>query len=246
MTNRYTHSFLYYGQNEAAVQVKNLVLNGKSVGANTYNHPCLPPGYSTTFAASATRNVTLQGTGNYAACRVLTDSLMDTSARCLTDPNGDFSAHTTCSVGGTYQPPVNGNFVAFSGFTHVTDFLSLAANASLAQLQQAATASCKTPWTTLQANHPGVSPQKSHECCPFVASLRFLPSHCTVPPLHSAGAGAVPVRLLRHVGVHWITAADRLWLPCRLARGASCLGCRGHLVRLGLHDLGGQRAGVEV
>ncbi|RYY36531.1 hypothetical protein EON62_01695, partial [archaeon] len=83
----YTHSFLYYGQNEAAVRAHDMVLqiaaaNGATITAGSvYNHPCYLSGtplLHTNFTSQAYggKQVYFNGTGDFAGCRAVMDALM--------------------------------------------------------------------------------------------------------------------------------------------------------------------------
>jgi hypothetical protein len=87
----YTHSFLYYGQNEAARRVNELVVLASGLGAGaTIPHPCFLTGTPAAFLAfnstTAGGLVTFEGASNWAACKAYVLPLMLRSAQCLTDP----------------------------------------------------------------------------------------------------------------------------------------------------------------
>uniref|UniRef100_A0A8C9DA85 apyrase n=1 Tax=Panthera leo TaxID=9689 RepID=A0A8C9DA85_PANLE len=155
----YTHSFLCYGRDQ--------VLRRLLAGAlQTHGfHPCWPRGYSTqvllqdvyespctaaqrpqTFNSST--RVSLAGSSDPALCRGLILGLFNFS-----------SCHfSRCSFNGIFQPPVAGNFMAFSAFFYTVDFLRSVMGlpvATLQQLETAVVAVCNQTWSQLQAKAPG-------------------------------------------------------------------------------------------
>ncbi|XP_053764559.1 ectonucleoside triphosphate diphosphohydrolase 2 isoform X2 [Panthera pardus] len=128
-------------------------------------HPCWPRGYSTqvllqdvyespctaaqrpqTFNSST--RVSLAGSSDPALCRGLILGLFNFS-----------SCHfSRCSFNGIFQPPVAGNFMAFSAFFYTVDFLRSVMGlpvATLQQLETAVVAVCNQTWSQLQAKAPG-------------------------------------------------------------------------------------------
>lgn len=105
----YTHSFLYFGNNEAMRRGKQLAYDTPvtpPVG-NTYFSPCYYKGSSiANFTTIQGRSITMNGTGDYSACRTLLLGLLDRNALCFTAPNGQIHTTTTCSIAGEYQPPL--------------------------------------------------------------------------------------------------------------------------------------------
>nr|XP_020037492.1 ectonucleoside triphosphate diphosphohydrolase 2 isoform X1 [Castor canadensis] len=155
----YTHSFLCYGRDQVLQRLLASALQTHSF------HPCWPRGYSSqvllgdvyqspctasqrpqTFNSSA--RVSLSGTSNPALCRGLVSGLFDFSS----------CPFSRCSFNGTFQPPVTGNFIAFSAFYYTVDFLRTVMGLPVATLQQLEVATvtiCNQTWAELQARAPG-------------------------------------------------------------------------------------------
>ncbi|XP_023098861.2 ectonucleoside triphosphate diphosphohydrolase 2 isoform X2 [Felis catus] len=128
-------------------------------------HPCWPRGYSTqvllqdvyespctaaqrpqTFNSST--RVSLAGSSDPALCRGLILGLFNFSS----------CRFSRCSFNGIFQPPVAGNFMAFSAFFYTVDFLRSVMGlpvATLQQLETAVVAVCNQTWSQLQAKAPG-------------------------------------------------------------------------------------------
>ncbi|XP_045326207.1 ectonucleoside triphosphate diphosphohydrolase 2 isoform X2 [Leopardus geoffroyi] len=128
-------------------------------------HPCWPRGYSTqvllqdvyespctaaqrpqTFNSST--RVGLAGSSDPALCRGLILGLFNFSS----------CRFSRCSFNGIFQPPVAGNFMAFSAFFYTVDFLRSVMGlpvATLQQLETAVVAVCNQTWSQLQAKAPG-------------------------------------------------------------------------------------------
>ncbi|XP_021050221.1 ectonucleoside triphosphate diphosphohydrolase 2 [Mus pahari] len=155
----YTHSFLCYGRDQV---LQRLLANALQIHRF---HPCWPKGYSTqvllrevyqspctmgqrpqTFNSSAT--VSLSGTSNAALCRDLVSGLFNISS----------CPFSQCSFNGVFQPPVAGNFIAFSAFYYTVDFLKTLMGlpvGTLEQLEEATETTCNQTWAELQARVPG-------------------------------------------------------------------------------------------
>ncbi|KAM6170151.1 ectonucleoside triphosphate diphosphohydrolase 2 [Rhynchocyon petersi] len=150
----YTHSFLCYGLDQVLMRLL-------ASAIQTYGiHPCWPKGYvsevqlqdvyrSPCTAAqrpqnfSSSTSVSLQGSGNATLCRSLVSGLFN-PASC---------SFSRCSFNGVFQPPVAGNFMAFSAFFHIVDFLRTVMGtpvATLKQLEEATVVMCNQVWKELQ------------------------------------------------------------------------------------------------
>ncbi|KAG3288421.1 ectonucleoside triphosphate diphosphohydrolase 2 [Ictidomys tridecemlineatus] len=154
----YTHSFLCYGRDQVLQRLLASALQ------THHFHPCWPRGYSTqvllqdlyqspcteaqrpqTFNSSA--RVSVSGTGDPVLCRDLVSGLFDLSS----------CTFSRCSFNGVFQPPVAGNFIAFSAFYYTVDFLRTSMGlpvATLQQLEAAAMAICNQTWAELQTRAP--------------------------------------------------------------------------------------------
>uniref|UniRef100_A0A8C3NKA1 Uncharacterized protein n=1 Tax=Geospiza parvula TaxID=87175 RepID=A0A8C3NKA1_GEOPR len=125
----YTHSYLCYGQDE---MLKRLAKELISFPSTRVQHPCYPEGYKETVSLSSLRAspctgsdprlalgdsaVTLAGRGNASACLAALRSLFSFSACGQSQP---------CAFDGVPQPPLRGQFIAFSAFYYNFKFLNL-------------------------------------------------------------------------------------------------------------------------
>ncbi|XP_022433742.1 ectonucleoside triphosphate diphosphohydrolase 8 isoform X6 [Delphinapterus leucas] len=115
-------------------------------------HPCYHSGYRGTLAlaplygspcvqAAAPRdlgqNLTVEGTGNPGACVAAIRGLFNFSS---CDGRGD------CAFDRVYQPPVRGQFYAFSNFYHTFHFLNLTSRPPLATANATIWEFCQRPW----------------------------------------------------------------------------------------------------
>ncbi|XP_025216099.1 ectonucleoside triphosphate diphosphohydrolase 2 isoform X2 [Theropithecus gelada] len=146
----YTHSFLCYGRDQVLQRLLASALQTHSF------HPCWPRGFSThmllgdvyqspctvaqrpqTFNSSAW--VSLSGSSDPHLCRDLVSGLFSFSS----------CPFSRCSFNGVFQPPVAGNFIAFSAFFYTVDFLRTSMGlpvATLQQLEAAAVNLCNQTW----------------------------------------------------------------------------------------------------
>ncbi|XP_059514607.1 ectonucleoside triphosphate diphosphohydrolase 2 [Myotis daubentonii] len=164
----YTHSFLCYGRDQVLQRLLASVLQTRRP------HPCWPRGYSThvllrdLYASPCTEaqrpqafnssdRVGLSGGGDPASCRGLVSGLFNLSS----------CPFSQCSFNGVSQPPVAGDFIAFSAFFYTVDFLRTAMGlpvATLQQLEDAAVTVCSQTWSELQARAPGAEAHLPHYC----------------------------------------------------------------------------------
>ncbi|XP_006900718.1 PREDICTED: ectonucleoside triphosphate diphosphohydrolase 2 [Elephantulus edwardii] len=174
----YTQSFLCYGLNQVLWRLLARVLQ-------VHIHPCWPRGYVTevrlqdvygspctaaqrpqSFNNSA--SVSIQGGSNPVLCRNLVAGLFNFS-----------SCHfSRCSFNGIFQPPVTGEFIAFSAFFHITDFLKMVMRTpitTLKQLEEATVVICNQDWKELQ----GRAQNRSHltDYCAGAMFVHQLLSH---------------------------------------------------------------------
>ncbi|XP_045702063.1 ectonucleoside triphosphate diphosphohydrolase 2 [Phyllostomus hastatus] len=173
----YTHSFLCYGLN----QVLQKLLAGALQTPNG-THPCWPQGYSkevelqqvyeTPCTAAlrprsfdTSRKVTLRGIGNPALCHSLVERLFDFSS----------CPFSRCSFNRVFQPPVAGDFMAFSAFFHTVDFLRSVMRlpvTSLEELMNSAVTVCQRTWSQLKALSP--SPREEDRLSSYCAGAMFV------------------------------------------------------------------------
>ncbi|OXB66515.1 hypothetical protein ASZ78_011630 [Callipepla squamata] len=151
--NIYTHSYLCYGQNEMWKRLaKQLIVESSS--STIVEHPCYPKDYKETISLSSfrtspctnqsdphlpldDRNVTLEGRSNASGCLVAVKKLFNFSA---------CGQSQDCSFDGIYQPPVSGQFFAFSAFYYNFNFLNLTEGQSLATVRETIERFCARTW----------------------------------------------------------------------------------------------------
>ncbi|OXB80636.1 UNVERIFIED_CONTAM: hypothetical protein H355_005565 [Colinus virginianus] len=151
--NIYTHSYLCYGQNDMWKRLaKQLIV--ESSFSTIVEHPCYPKDYKETISLSSfrtspctnqsdphlpldDRNVTLEGRSNASGCLVAVKKLFNFSA---------CGQSQDCSFDGIYQPPVSGQFFAFSAFYYNFNFLNLTEGQSLATVRETIEHFCARTW----------------------------------------------------------------------------------------------------
>ncbi|XP_055662263.1 ectonucleoside triphosphate diphosphohydrolase 8-like isoform X2 [Falco peregrinus] len=154
----YTHSYLCYGQTQA-LKMLLAALHQGSLPAQQISHPCYPKGYQENITtadlydspcvhapgtASRAQTLTVTGTGDPAACSAAIQRLFNFSC----------GANTTCGFNGVYQPPVRGQFFAFSGLYHNLHFLNLTRGQSLSSVQATIRQFCTSSWEKVQKEFP--------------------------------------------------------------------------------------------
>ncbi|NXN01911.1 ENTP8 diphosphohydrolase, partial [Sylvia borin] len=171
--NIYTHSYLCYGQNEMLKRLaKELIV--KSSPSTRVHHPCYPKGYNETvslssFRASPCTNssdprlplgdsiVTLEGRGNASGCLEALRELFNFSA-CAQSQN--------CTFDGVYQPPLRGQFIAFSAFYYNFKFLNLTEGQPLAVVREAIEGLCTRSWEDVRSSgYPKENPKRLPKYC---------------------------------------------------------------------------------
>ncbi|XP_066436165.1 ectonucleoside triphosphate diphosphohydrolase 8-like [Eleutherodactylus coqui] len=167
----YTHSFLCYGQNQALNQMLVKATQGKDL-TRPVDIPCYPKGYQQTITlqslyntpcivqsaplASLTQTFSVTGSGNATQCyEILTTIYNFTSC----------SGKPSCSFDGVYQPPVSGNFFAFSAFFYTFDFLNLTSGQSLSTVRSTVDTYCARDWTELQSSFPKEKVDRLRDYC---------------------------------------------------------------------------------
>uniref|UniRef100_G1MRZ2 Ectonucleoside triphosphate diphosphohydrolase 8 n=1 Tax=Meleagris gallopavo TaxID=9103 RepID=G1MRZ2_MELGA len=151
--NIYTHSYICYGQNEMWKRLaKELIVESPS--STLVEHPCYPKDYKETISLSSfrtspctnqsdphlpldDRNVTLEGRSNASGCLVAVRKLFNFSA---------CGQSQDCSFDGIYQPPISGQFFAFSAFYYNFKFLNLTEGQSLATVRETIERFCARTW----------------------------------------------------------------------------------------------------
>jgi len=197
--NVYAHSHLCFGINEAWDRMGAYLAtnhkNSSDVGPSVYN-PCLPLGSELNFESSihfengkATWNVDNNGNpveykttlisngknSSYDECSDVAYALLNK------EYNGwcNFSHHGSCSFSGVYQPslPIQsknfGEFLAFSNYYHIWQFLKIPPRSSLRTLDNATRHVCSLNATELQEWNGGTVDEESALQMCFRASYSF-------------------------------------------------------------------------
>ncbi|NXL38128.1 ENTP8 diphosphohydrolase, partial [Glaucidium brasilianum] len=165
----YTHSYLCYGQTQA---LKMLLadLHQGSPSPQEISHPCYPTGYRENVTMSELYNspcvrapstpspaqvLTVIGTGDPAACSTAIRKLF----------NFTCGANRTCGFNGVYQPPVRGQFFAFSGLYHNLHFLNLTGGQSLSLVNDTIRQFCIIKWEKMQEEFPTMNRTHLRDVC---------------------------------------------------------------------------------
>ncbi|XP_066188674.1 ectonucleoside triphosphate diphosphohydrolase 8-like [Sylvia atricapilla] len=164
----YSHSYLCYGQSQALKRL--LAALHQASSSAQISHPCYPRGYQENLtvaelydspcvrAPSSARPdlvLTVTGTGDPAAC--------DTAVRSLF--NFSCGAQWPCGFNGVYQPPVRGQFFAFSGFYYSLHFLNLTEGQSLSLVNATIRQICNSSWKQVQDVFPRASRTQLRDAC---------------------------------------------------------------------------------
>ncbi|NXJ79039.1 ENTP8 diphosphohydrolase, partial [Trogon melanurus] len=167
----YTHSYLCYGQNEMLKRLaKELIVVRGEPGVD---HPCYPKDYNETISLSSFRTspctnrssplltlgdgtVTLEGRGDASGCLAAIRKLFNFSA---------CGQSQDCTFDGVYQPPVRGQFIAFSAFYYNFKFLNLTEGQSLATVKETIERFCTRGWEDLSSSYPEENPERLPKYC---------------------------------------------------------------------------------
>ncbi len=133
----YTHSHLGWGQSEAMRRVA--------------SRACYLRGYRSPGGSSEGGQMGegIIGRGRYRACR---RAIRRGMARELRSDPPEPECTRSCNRLGAYQPPLTGDFLAFSAFAYNTEFLGLGSELTLAQVRAAGKDYCRTPWRSVKAD----------------------------------------------------------------------------------------------
>ncbi|KGL97473.1 Ectonucleoside triphosphate diphosphohydrolase 8, partial [Charadrius vociferus] len=168
----YTHSYLCYGQTQA---LKRLPTNCSrslqgSPSPQQISHPCYPKGYRESITTtdlydspcvrapstpSPAQVLTVTGTGDPDACSSAIQKLFDFSC----------GGNRTCGFNGVYQPPVRGQFFAFSGFYHSLHSLNLTGGLSLSSVNATMEQFCNSSWEKVQKEFPAMNRTQLRDAC---------------------------------------------------------------------------------
>ncbi|NWH47367.1 ENTP8 diphosphohydrolase, partial [Fregata magnificens] len=160
----YTHSYLCYGQNEMLKRLaKELIAVRGELGgercAGSLKLVCLRGRGSETKQSEnylGIGNVTLEGRGNASACLAAVKKLFNFSA---------CGQRQDCTFDGVYQPPVSGQFIAFSAFYYNFKFLNLTEGQSLAAVRETIEHFCTRSWEDLSSSYPKENPERLPKYC---------------------------------------------------------------------------------
>ncbi|XP_025021737.1 ectonucleoside triphosphate diphosphohydrolase 2 [Python bivittatus] len=169
----YTHSFLCYGMNEVLNRLVSKVLKANGYTLRVSN-PCWPQGFKRSFPMESVYGspcaspekptnyfpkamVNMSGSGDAAQCLLHAESLFQ-----FTD-----CPYSRCSFDRVFQPPIEGNFIAFSAFFYTVDFIRSVMNRPVAtpdDLREAAGDICSTTWTELLKKAPKLETHLQNYC----------------------------------------------------------------------------------
>ena len=137
----YTHSFLYYGVDQAAIQFDTKHLS------TTMKNPCYPTGYTNS-------KTNVSGSSSWDDCLSQVAALFDTTQPCF---NSDGKPER-CSFNGVYQPPMGDKkFIAMSAFVYAWQYLGLSIGSKtddLVKLSARAKTVCDLTYTQQLQNMP--------------------------------------------------------------------------------------------
>uniref|UniRef100_A0A8C9NAA0 Ectonucleoside triphosphate diphosphohydrolase 8 n=1 Tax=Serinus canaria TaxID=9135 RepID=A0A8C9NAA0_SERCA len=168
----YAHSYLCYGQDEMLKRLaKELIV--ESSPSTRVHHPCYPKGYKETMSLSSFRaspctdgsdprlplgdsTITLEGSGTASACLAALRRLFNSSA---------CGQGQDCALDGGYQPPLRGQFIAFSAFYYNFKFLNLTEGQPLAVVREAIEGLCTRSWKDLSSSYPTENPKRLPKYC---------------------------------------------------------------------------------
>ncbi|XP_026866255.2 ectonucleoside triphosphate diphosphohydrolase 1 [Electrophorus electricus] len=165
----YTHSFLCYGKDQVLKMSLSKSINSKHGQTDiiALEDPCFHEGYNVTMTFQSVFNspcvgrlnltqntFTHVGLGKWSECHTVVRKVFQKSE----------CKYSTCSFNGVFQPPVHGNFGAFSAFYFVMDFLNLTAG-SLDKAQSKLQEYCALPWNTIKKMYPHVKEKYLAEYC---------------------------------------------------------------------------------
>ncbi|KAK9392251.1 ectonucleoside triphosphate diphosphohydrolase 2 [Crotalus adamanteus] len=169
----YTHSYLCYGMNEVLNRLISKVLKAKAYALRLEN-PCWPQGFKHSFPMESIYGspcVSTEKPLNYFPMATVNMSGSGDPAQCLAHAESLFRftgcTYSSCSFDGVFQPPVEGNFIAFSAFFYTVDFLRSVMKRQVAtpnDLKEAAEALCSTPWSELLKKAPTLEPHLQNYC----------------------------------------------------------------------------------
>ncbi|XP_056607602.1 ectonucleoside triphosphate diphosphohydrolase 8 [Triplophysa dalaica] len=166
----YTHSYLCYGKDQAMRKLQ--VQLHKTAGSSfVIDHPCYHKGYKFNVTLDdlynspcvekpnnfvPTTTITFTGTSNSSLCRSLMEDIVNVTG-CKFSPD--------CGFNGVYQPPVNGEFFAFSAYFYTFEFFGLVPKAPLDKVHATINSHCSKSWIPLVAEYPKIKEKYLKDYC---------------------------------------------------------------------------------
>ncbi|XP_078079102.1 ectonucleoside triphosphate diphosphohydrolase 1 isoform X2 [Mustelus asterias] len=152
--NIYTHSYLCYGKDQA---LKMLLDKLNVLNDGTISNPCFNRGYSKSINATVFFDTPCISRPQSTTHQTLNLIGTGDSAQCSKDVNKIFNftscSWSSCSFNGVYQPPLHGQFGAFSAFYFVMNFLNLTKDGphDLDKVKKAVDTFCSSPWAEVKS-----------------------------------------------------------------------------------------------
>ncbi|NXN09074.1 ENTP8 diphosphohydrolase, partial [Indicator maculatus] len=165
----YTHSYLCYGQKQALKMLMASLHQGNSSSPHI-SHPCYPRGYQENITVaelydspcvqapstpSPAESLSVTGAGEPAACSAAIKELFNFSC----------GAKESCGFNGVYQPPLRGEFFAFSGLYHSLHLLNLTGGQPLSLVNATVRQLCNSSWQKVQKQFPSMSSSQLRDAC---------------------------------------------------------------------------------
>lgn len=155
----YTHSYLCFGRDQILRRLLAELVQSSLVAR--VRHPCYHSGYQATLSLASlydspcihtpdslnyTQNLTVEGIGNPGNCVAALRGLFNFSS---------CKGQEDCAFNGVYQPPVHGQFYAFSNFYYTFHFLNLTSRQPLNIVNDTIWKFCQKPWRLVEDSYPG-------------------------------------------------------------------------------------------
>ncbi|KAJ8414075.1 hypothetical protein AAFF_G00066730 [Aldrovandia affinis] len=167
--NVYTHSYLCYGQQQA-MRLLQVQLHKRANTSQPVTHPCYHQGYTLQLTLGDLYNSPcVEKAGTFDPTDLVTFSGSSDHTQCLELVKAIFNfshcAFPDCAFDGVYQPPIHGNFIAFSAYFYTFRFLGLAPQAPLPHVISTIQSVCRKDWATLKADHPNEKEKYLRDYC---------------------------------------------------------------------------------
>eukprot|EP01012_Entosiphon_sulcatum_P009808 TRINITY_DN1562_c0_g1_i2.p1 TRINITY_DN1562_c0_g1~~TRINITY_DN1562_c0_g1_i2.p1 ORF type:complete len:466 (-),score=62.89 TRINITY_DN1562_c0_g1_i2:191-1588(-) len=139
----YTHSYLTFGNDQAAARLYDVLVGNNDEGQN----PCFFGGFNKNFTSTSGRQVNLTGTADYNNCKTETKNLLELNVYCPARP---------CAINGIYQPAIPNNMTMylFSTFLNVADFFNCTGAQRVDCMDSKAQTLCTLSWQEAQQLYP--------------------------------------------------------------------------------------------